>query len=249
MIFSIILGAGRSERFGEKKIYKTIKNIKIIDFSIAKFLKFGADLILIAIHKEDITEAERIVSEYGKKSEKIFLVEGGETRWNSFEKSFLKLCEIVKNSNQEDILIEHDAARPLFSIQILEKMTRKIKENEKIKGVIPFINPVETVRTIKCNETKLNEKEFTSEIPRNQIALIQTPQAFRFNDIRRLMEKNRDNFTDLAGLLFKNKYFLVGIPGERRNIKITFKEDLAIAEKLVIDEEIKMVEEVKYGRE
>lgn len=242
MMFSIILGAGKSERFGEKKIYKTIKGIKVIEFSIVKFLKFGADKIIIAINKSDTKEAERIVSEYGK--DKIFLVHGGETRWESFEKSFSKLCEIIKRPEEDDIIIEHDAARPLFSIQLLEDITKKINEDKKIKGVIPFITPVETVRTI--TNLGSSEIEFLSEIPRNQVALIQTPQVFRFKVIRNLIEKNKEKFTDLGGLLFKNKIRIVGVYGERRNIKITFKEDLEIAEKLISDEEIKIVEEMKY---
>jgi 2-C-methyl-D-erythritol 4-phosphate cytidylyltransferase len=41
------------------------------------------------------------------------------------------------------------------------------------------------------------------------------------------------NFTDLAGFIFASQQKIFGIKGERENIKITYSEDLKIAEKLI----------------
>lgn len=246
MISAIILGAGKSERFGEKKIFKTLKGIKVIDFSISKFLKAGVDLIILAVQKEDQNKMQDIISRY--KYAQIVLTEGGETRWQSFENSFSELRKKI-SIQQDDILIEHDAARPLFSVEILLRSINELKKNPNIEGIIPFITPVETVRTIetkKCESQKsiYEETMFSQEIPRNNVALIQTPQVFRAKIVEKLLDSNKEKFTDLAGIFFRNKRNIIGIPGDRRNIKITYKEDLYIAEALVSDEEIEIVREM-----
>ncbi|MCS7213056.1 MAG: 2-C-methyl-D-erythritol 4-phosphate cytidylyltransferase [Candidatus Calescibacterium sp.] len=248
MISAIILGAGKSERFGEKKIFKTLKGIKVIDFSISKFLKVGVDLIILAFQKEDQDSMQDIISKY--KYAQIVLTEGGKTRWQSFENSFLELRKKT-SIQQDDILIEHDAARPLFSVETLLRFINELKKNPAIEGIIPFITPVETVRTIEIKkyetskESIYEETIFLQEIPRNNVALIQTPQVFRAKAVEKLLDGNKEEFADLAGIFFRNKRNIIGLPGDRRNIKITYKEDLHIAEALVSDEEIEIVREMR----
>lgn len=243
MLFSVILGAGKSERFGGKKIYERIKKITVLDFSISKFLKFGVDIIVVAVAKEDLEEIESITSKY--RTDKISVVIGGRTRWESFLNSFSALRSNF-SFKPDDILIEHDAARPLFSLALLKRLFSELKDD--VEGVVPFIKPVETVRILDSSQN------FSSEISREGVALIQTPQVFRACTIESILKEDimlnrweelvEQKYSDLAGLLFKNKRKIIGIEGERKNIKITFKEDLIIADALVSDEDIITVLEI-----
>lgn len=224
--FAIILAAGKSERFGEKKIFKKVKGINVIDFSIAKFLKFGVEAVFVTLQNKDIGKMK-------KKFPYVIFVEGGETRWDSFQNAFSELKKRVSFKN-DDLIIEHDAARPLFSLKMLKDLVENVKDSD---GVIPFIKPVDTVRTIG------EGNYFVQEIPRDHVALIQTPQIFKAKVIEKMLERNQEKFTDLAGLVLKNGGKIKGIEGERKNIKITFREDLKIIQSLVERKDIILIKE------
>jgi 2-C-methyl-D-erythritol 4-phosphate cytidylyltransferase len=266
-VFGIILAAGKGERFkksffkkenetndlyllekvAKPKCFLELGRKKIIEYSIEKFIKF-VDFLVIATppkNKEIFIEVDGIAKKYvGKgKTKEIFTVYGGKTRWESFLNA-LKTVQILQPKGN-DIIVEHDGARPLFSLNLLKKTINFAK---KIGSAVPFLTPYETVRTIRKYKIKNSGEKvrndiflFDDEIDRQKVALIQTPQAFKYNLIERAIEfhtkkgkKLEDlNFTDLAGFIFASQQKIFGIKGERENIKITYFEDLKIAEKLI----------------
>jgi 2-C-methyl-D-erythritol 4-phosphate cytidylyltransferase len=266
-VFGIILAAGKSERFkksffkkenetndlylfekiAKPKCFLELGGKKIIEYSIEKFIRF-VDFLVIATppkNKEIFIEVDEIAKKYvGKeKTKEIFTVYGGKTRWESFLNA-LKTVQSLQ-PKKDDIIVEHDGARPLFSLHLLKKTINFAK---KIGSAVPFLTPYETVRTIRKYKIKNSVEKgnnniflFDDEMDRQKVALIQTPQAFKYNLIERAVEfhtkkgkKLEDlNFTDLAGFIFASQQKIFGIKGERENIKITYSEDLKIAEKLI----------------
>jgi 2-C-methyl-D-erythritol 4-phosphate cytidylyltransferase len=268
-VFGIILAAGKSERFkkgflkkgkgtndlylfekiAKPKCFLELGGKKIIEYSIEKFIRF-ADFLVIATppkNKEIFIEVDEIAKKYvGKgKTKEVFTVYGGKTRWQSF----LNALKTIQNLHpkKDDIIVEHDGARPLFSLYLLKKTIYFAK---KISSAVPFLTPYETVRTIREYKIRKRNKAekgnrniflFDNEMDRQKVALIQTPQAFKYNLIERAVEfhtkkgkKLEDlNFTDLAGFIFASQQKIFGIKGERENIKITYSEDLKIAENLI----------------
>jgi 2-C-methyl-D-erythritol 4-phosphate cytidylyltransferase len=265
-VFGIILAAGKSERFkksffkkekenefylfekiAKPKCFVELGGKKIIEYSIEKFIRF-ADFLVIATppkNKEIFIEVDEIAKKYvGKgKTKEVFTVYGGKTRWQSF----LNALKTIQNLHpkKDDIIVEHDGARPLFSLYLLKKTIYFAK---KISSAVPFLTPYETVRTIREYKIKNRVEKvnndiflFDDEIDRQKVALIQTPQAFKYSLIERAVEfhtkkgkKLEDlNFTDLAGFIFASQQKIFGVKGERKNIKITYFEDLKIAEKLI----------------
>jgi 2-C-methyl-D-erythritol 4-phosphate cytidylyltransferase len=265
-VFGIILAAGKSERFkksffkkekenefylfekiAKPKCFVELGGKKIIEYSIEKFIRF-ADFLVIATppkNKEIFIEVDEIAKKYvGKgKTKEIFTVYGGKTRWQSFLNA-LKIIQSLQ-PEKDDIIVEHDGARPLFSLYLLKKTINFAK---KIGSAVPFLTPYETVRTIREYKVKNRVEKgnndiflFDDEIDRQKVALIQTPQVFKYSLIERAIEfhtkkgkKLEDlNFTDLAGFIFASQQKIFGVKGERKNIKITYFEDLKIAEKLI----------------
>jgi 2-C-methyl-D-erythritol 4-phosphate cytidylyltransferase len=265
-VFGIILAAGKSERFkksffkkekenefylfekiAKPKCFVELGGKKIIEYSIEKFIRF-ADFLVIATppkNKEIFIEVDEIAKKYvGKgKTKEVFTVYGGKTRWQSF----LNALKTIQNLHpkKDDIIVEHDGARPLFSLYLLKKTIYFAK---KISSAVPFLTPYETVRTIREYKIKNRVEKgnndiflFDDEIDRQKVALIQTPQVFKYSLIERAIEfhtkkgkKLEDlNFTDLAGFIFASQQKIFGVKGERKNIKITYFEDLKIAEKLI----------------
>ena len=109
----------------------------------------------------------------------------------------------------------HDAARPDFTIKLLRKLNKSLKKN---KAVIPYIRSKDSIK-YKLKKNYYNLK-------REHILKSQTPQAFRLKDIFALSKNNREKINDEATLFINKNYKIKFIPGENKNNKITYKNDI-----------------------
>ena len=112
-------------------------------------------------------------------------------------------------------MLIHDAARPNFSINLVNKLLKNLK---KFDGVIPVLKTTSSIKIIK-NKKILN-------LDRNKIFLSQTPQAFNFKEIFDLQKKINSKTTDDASLFINNSSRIKMIKGEEKNVKITTKNDI-----------------------
>ena len=72
-----------------------------------------------------------------------------------------------------------------------------------------------------------------STVDRDKLYTVQTPQAFRTDWLKKAYSRFLDNTTDDAALMEKLGKKVKIVRGEKENIKITYKEDIAMAEKFV----------------
>ena len=203
----IILAAGKSNRFISKipKPYIKYKGDILINHSINKAIlskKFSK--IVVAINKGH----KKYIKKLSKN--KVHFIEGGKSRADSSRLS-LKYMSKFKPKN---VLI-HDAARPNFSIKLVNKLVKNLK---KFDGVIPVLKTTSSIKLIK-NKKILN-------LDRNKIFLSQTPQAFNFKKIFDLQKKGNSKITDDASLFINNLNKIKMVKGEEENIKITTKNDI-----------------------
>ena len=203
----IILAAGKSNRFISKipKPYIKYKGDILINHSINKAIlskKFSK--IVVAINKGH----KKYIKKLNKN--KVHFIEGGKSRADSSRLS-LKYLSKFKFKN---VLI-HDAARPNFSINLVNKLLKNLK---KFDCVVPVLKTTSSIKTIK-NKKILN-------LDRNKIFLSQTPQAFNFKKIFKLQKKINSKITDDASLFINNSNRIKMIKGEEKNIKITTKNDI-----------------------
>jgi len=214
-IVGIIVGAGKSKRFGNDKLLENLEGKPIIYYSINTLGKIAEiDEIILVAREENIPwlEEKLIEWDFNKVS---MIVAGGEERQESVYnglKSINGLCEFV---------LIHDAARPLVS-------------SEKVKGLINFCikNRVGGVLGTPVKDTiKLvdEHKKIKSTLERNKLWSIRTPQMFPYSWIIEAHERaRRDNFlgTDDAVLLERLGYSVYIVEDDFFNIKLTTKEDL-----------------------
>jgi len=203
----IILAAGKSNRFISNipKPYIKYKGDILINHSINKAIlskKFSK--IVVAINKDH--------KKYIKKlnNNKVHFIEGGKSRADSSRLSLRYLSKF----KPKNVLI-HDAARPNFSITLVNKLLKSLK---KFDGVVPVLKTTSSIKTIK-NKKVLN-------LDRNKIFLSQTPQAFNFKKIFELQKKLNSKITDDASLFVNNPSRIKLIKGEEKNIKVTTKNDI-----------------------
>ncbi len=149
-------------------------------------------------------------------SEKITIVQGGETRFQSVKNG---LDKVPDNA----VVFVHDAVRCLLSEQLIQRCY----EQTIIKGsAIPVVAATDSLRI---------EKEASHfVIDRQQIRIVQTPQTFTSTALKEAFtQPYKDVFTDEATVMeaFGKQVHL--IEGEYENIKITRPLDLLIAESVL----------------
>jgi 2-C-methyl-D-erythritol 4-phosphate cytidylyltransferase len=146
------------------------------------------------------------------------LVTGGETRFHSV-KNGLDLIESDTNA----IVAIHDAVRPLTSVQIIDRAYAYAAKNG---NAIVAVKSRDSVRQVKNNQSTC--------LLRDEIYLVQTPQTFQLTQLKKAYEQPyHTKFTDDASVVEEMGVEINLVEGSYRNIKITFPEDIAIAELLL----------------
>lgn len=177
------------------------------------------DKIIIACHKDWKEDVEIWIRKYDITKVR-FIVEGGATRQESSYRALKKLGEICTS---DDVVVIHDAARPLVSGRILE---------DNVKGALEY-GAVDTV--ICASDTIVKSKEGISidSIPvRKELYMGQTPQSFRYGII---MEAHNyankhaiEDCTDDCQLVLNLNQKVHLVQGDKLNFKITTFEDLML---------------------
>ena len=169
----IILAAGESKRFNSStpKPYHIYKGKPLLLHSIEKAIsckKFRK--IVLVINKKHRKFIKKL------KIKNITILEGGKTR----AESAYKALKYIRNSNIKSVMI-HDAARPNFSLKLIDRLTKNLKKND---CVIPAIQSADSIK-YKAHSKVTNLK-------RENIFLIQTP--------KQLIIKNYTNYKTIKVL-------------------------------------------------
>ncbi len=204
--YFVILAAGKSKRFSSKiaKQHIVYKNKEIIDHSIEKALnsKIFKQIIIVT---NDLNRLKK-----RKYPKLIKIIKGGKERSDS---SF-KALKYLKKYKPKNVFI-HDAARPNFSIDLLKKIEKNLRNN---KAVVPVITSKDSI--------KYKFKNQVFNLHRGNSLLTQTPQAFRFKELFNLAIKDKSKVNDEATIFLNRNHKVKFIKGENSNNKITYLEDL-----------------------
>lgn len=223
---AIILAGGVGSRLdaGIPKQFLKVAGMSIIEHTITIFQNHTKiDEIAIVASAPYMKKMEGIVSRNLFSKVKKVLV-GGKERHDS-TLSAIKAYEDLKECN----LIFHDAVRPLVTPLIIGEVVDALMHHKAVDVAI------ETADTI----ISIDDKNFIKSIPqRKYLRRGQTPQAFKLSVIKEAYTKalNDKNFqtTDDCGVVLK---YLPEVPiyvvnGNVSNMKLTYKEDLYLLEKL-----------------
>lgn len=117
----------------------------------------------------------------------------------------------------------HDAVRALCSKKLIIRALQCAVDNG---SAVPAVAPVDSFRIVGDGGSHV--------VDRRALRIIQTPQIFRFGELRRAYEVDFDPlFTDDASVAERAGIAVTLCEGERTNLKITTPEDIAIAETLL----------------
>lgn len=218
---AIIAAAGWGRRFGgsTKKQFQLLGGKPILAYSIESFEESPSVREVVIVVPEDSLSycSEEIVDRF-KFKKVIKIIPGGEERQHSVRKGFNSL------SGDTDIVVVHDGVRPFVGSDLVEKV---IKEALESGGAIAALPVKDTVK-------KSSYDNFIEQtISRSYLWLAQTPQAFKYEILKRAYEEaERDGFlgTDESSLVERLDVQVKLVEGSPMNVKITTEEDLRLTE-------------------
>ena len=213
MNVAIILAAGNGTRLSNniKKQFIKIHDKQLFLFSFDSFCSSNIDKILIVSSKEDINYVRSLVSS----NEKFLdVIAGGETRQQSVKNALDYLKGILAD---DDVILIHDAARPLIKVPLINEVINKTIEYDCCSLILP----------IKDTIISLSNNNYESTLERDKLASVQTPQGFKFKIIYEAHQKAiHSSATDDAQLVKSLGFNIHLIKGDEQNFKITTNEDL-----------------------
>ena len=148
---------------------------------------------------------------------------GGATRRDSVLNGLIACANTV---DPDDWILVHDAARPCLPQADLRRLLEE-GANDSI-GAILALPVADTVKTAGKDEAGVQRIAATQD--RSQLWLAQTPQMFRAGLLLQALGRAAADVTDEASAIEQMGLQPRLVTGSRHNLKVTFAEDLAIAE-------------------
>lgn len=227
MNIAVILAGGSGTRMGSEvpKQFIDIYGKPLIVHTIEAFdINPKIDYIEV-ICKEDWQEDLMIwIRKYGLTKVK-WIVDGGETRQESVYNGIKHLKSFC---SEDDILVIHDAARPLISQRIIDE---NIASTEDFHAVDTVIESADTI-------IKSIDGEVIEAVPlRKELYLGQTPQSFKYGLIKEAHEEAIKqgvlSATDDCQLVLKLNKDVHLVKGDKLNFKVTTFEDLLLLKSII----------------
>jgi 2-C-methyl-D-erythritol 4-phosphate cytidylyltransferase len=151
---------------------------------------------------------------------------GGETRRDSVYNGLVAAMATVQ---ADDWMLVHDAARPCLPRKDLEALVRETQNDEV--GAILALPVAETVKKAAKDESGAQRVAATED--RSLLWLAQTPQMFRAGLLIQALKRAKGAPTDEAAAVEQLGLRPRLVAGSRENLKVTWPEDVAIAESIL----------------
>ncbi|MDQ4095534.1 MAG: 2-C-methyl-D-erythritol 4-phosphate cytidylyltransferase [Actinomycetota bacterium] len=212
----MLAAGGRGERTGSPvpKQFVSLAGRPVFSWALQRLLDVGCERVVIAA-PADRTEwlREQVASVRG-----VDVVEGGAVR----QASVAAGLDVIRTP----VVLVHDAARPFIEEEVVDALLAALRDRDAAIPVIPVGETLKEARSGVIRRT----------IDRSTLVLSQTPQAFHTETLRAAHERARSEgyeSTDDAELIERYGGRVATVAGTRRNIKITYPEDLSLAEAMM----------------
>jgi 2-C-methyl-D-erythritol 4-phosphate cytidylyltransferase len=213
-VSAIIVAAGESQRMGTiDKMFVPIGGraalARVLDtFQACKKINH----IVVVMSPRNIEEGRRLVAVQGWSKVKDVVL-GGPRRQDS-------VMEGLRRTKEADWVLIHDGARPLVTIDLIEKGLKAAKETGAAVAAVPITDTVKYAR---------EDDVVIRTLDRQYLRAVQTPQVFRADIINNTYKFTPGEVTDDSALVEKAGYKVKLYMGSYANIKITTPDDLAMA--------------------
>lgn len=222
---AIVLAGGSGRRMGNAlpKQFLKVNERMIIEHTIDAFERsVRIDEIAVVTHPDYVEEMKGIIAANAwKKVGRVLL--GGKERTDS------TLSALRAYTEGDDRLLIHDGVRPLVSQEIIENVCDALMACDAVNVVIPAVDTIIEVR----------DGAMVAAPKRENLRQVQTPQGFKRAVLAQAFDRALEDpafvATDDCGVVFKYApdTTIKIVDGDTTNIKITYKEDLEFAKKIL----------------
>jgi 2-C-methyl-D-erythritol 4-phosphate cytidylyltransferase len=217
-VWAVLVAAGRGERLGDArpKAFARLGELPLLAEPLRRLDESGwVDEIVVVAPPEWEEPAILLAEEVGA-SKVSACVTGGATRTDSVR------AGVAEVPDEVDVIVVHDAARPLLAEDVLERVLGALGEG--FDGAVPGVAVADTIKRAPGGVV-------AETIARADLVAVQTPQAFLAPVLRDALERRPDESsptaTDCAALVEARGGRVKVVRGDERLLKVTTADDLA----------------------
>jgi 2-C-methyl-D-erythritol 4-phosphate cytidylyltransferase len=218
--WAVLVAAGAGERLGldRPKAFAALGGRPLLAESLDRLDRCPwIDAIVVAA-PPGWEEPAILLSEELAASKVVSCVTGGASRAESVR---LGLVDVGPDAV---VVLVHDAARPLVSDAIVQRVLGPLAEG--YDGAVPGLPVPDTLK-------RVDGASVVETVSREGLVAVQTPQAFLAPTLRRAYDTDVSGVTDCASLVERSGGRIAVVEGDPRLFKITTPADLDLAESLV----------------
>ena len=216
--YALIVAGGKGTRINSTipKQFLELNGVPVLIHTLNAFVGYSSSINIILVLPEDDIDTWTALSKKHNFTNPITLQTGGNTRFQSVKRGLEKI-------SGSGLVAIHDGVRPLVSKDIIAASFKMAAVN---KTAVAAVQLKESIR--------VTDHETTRAADRSKFKLIQTPQTFEVDLIRKSYAQKEDpSLTDDASVAEKAGHVICLFEGSYENIKITTSEDLVVAEALL----------------
>ncbi len=217
-------GQGRRMNVGMNKVFLELAGKPILVHTLLRFSASSEiDNLVVVVAEEDVSSIRRLLSHVP--GLKPFQVVAGST-----ERQYSIANGLAVVPEEADIVLVHDAARPLTSVATIDGVVQAARE---VGGAVAAVPAKSTIKLVDEDGVVVKTP------PRDKVWEVQTPQGFRKDILFAAYQKAKeDGFlgTDDSSLVERLAVPVKVVASDYKNIKVTTPEDLLIAEVFLKEE-------------
>lgn len=217
-------GSGQRMNLGHNKIFAKIRRLPVIYWTLKVFQGSPViDHIIISAQKDDIQKIKALITKHNFKKVKT-IIPAADSRQNS---TYAVLKQLRTKINDQDLVGIHNAVNSFVTADEIKKVFAAAK---KFGAALLAIPAKDTVKIA-------SRDEFVNHTPLRQLCwYAQTPQVTSFKNLWKAFKKaDQENFiaTDDTQLMERTGIKVKIVTCASQNIKITYPEDLFLAEQIL----------------
>jgi 2-C-methyl-D-erythritol 4-phosphate cytidylyltransferase len=212
-VWAVLAAAGRGERLGadRPKAFARLRGRPLLAESLERLEASGWIDAIVIVAPDGWEEPAILLAEELACSKVVACVAGGETRAESVRAGAAEVAEDAA------VIVVHDAARPALPEEALERVLSAL--NEGWEGAVPALPLADTIKRVR-------DGQVVETLAREELAAVQTPQAFLAPILREALAGDLAGATDCAALVEARGGRVTTVPGDPRLLKVTDASDL-----------------------
>lgn len=224
----LILAGGSGNRMNQDipKQFLTVNEKPVIVYTLEAFQKHAEIDVIAVVCIEGWEQVLRAYANQFNITKLKYVIEGGKNGQDSIRNG---VFELEKHYRQDDIVLIHDAIRPMVSAEIISDCIVKTRKYGCAIAAIPCVEAMMQTENGLCS---------TGSYPRDNLRRTQTPQGFSIKKIcdlhRSALKAGITNSVASCTLMIEmgeQVYFSIG---SEKNIKLTTVDDIDIFKALLL---------------